>query len=154
MKKSLWTLFFFTFLIPACEEEIYSSIPIFPVEISLDLYNQDSDLRPPLATKSFPQPQGLARRVGFGGVVVINGYGEDLSINLYAYDLACPNEPSINKNIRIIPNTVGQAVCPKCGEVYDLAFGRGIPEKGGKYPLRSYLVRKTGNGIDKYVIIN
>ncbi|GHT73871.1 hypothetical protein AGMMS50262_05750 [Bacteroidia bacterium] len=148
------TVFLLLFILPACDEEYYSPIPASLVEITLDLYNQDSDLVPTLATKSFIQPQGLARKVGFGGVVVINGYGEDLSINLYAYDLACPNEPSIDKNIRVVPGDAGQAVCPKCKGVYNLDFGKGLPEKGGKYPLKSYLVRKSNTGINKYVIMN
>ena len=154
MKKNLFVLFFFFFITQACEEEFYSPVPNAPVEITLDLYNQDSDLIPVLATKLFIQPQGLARKVGFGGVVVINGYGDDMAVNLYAYDLACSNEPNISRDIRIVSNDDGTATCPKCKAVYNLAYGRGLPQTGEKYPLRSYLVRRSSNGINKYVIVN
>ena len=154
MKKNLFILFFLFFIIQACEEELYSPIPNFSVDITLDLYFNDKDLIPPLATKSFIQPQGLAREVGFGGVVVINGFGNDIAKNLYAYDLACPNEPTISKNIRIIPNDVGMAVCPQCKAVYDLSFGKGLPQTGERYPLKSYRVLESSNGIDKYKIVN
>ena len=154
MKKNLFILFFLFFIIQACEEELYSPIPYAAVEITLDLYNLDSDLIPVLATKSFLQPQGLARKVGFGGVVVINGYGDDMATNLYAYDLICPNESSISRDIRIVPNNDGTATCPKCKAVYNLAYGRGLPQTGEKYPLKSYIVRRSANGINKYVIVN
>lgn len=124
-------------LVLSCEEEYVSTIPIAPVNIKLNLNTEDSDLIPLLATKSFTQPRIATDRIGFGGVLVIQG-----DTQLYAYDLACPVEA--NRNIKVIPNDVGQATCPHCKSVYDLAYGSGMPHSGTKLFLKSYPVIATG----------
>jgi hypothetical protein len=144
--------FFFLFLLffPACEEELYSPVPNVRVNLTIDLGLQDADLIPALATKTFTKPRLGMDRIGFGGILIINGYSANGEANLFAYDLACPVE--VNSNVKVIPDDVGKAKCPKCEAVYSIAYGTGIPESKSKYPLKSYMVKKTGER--KYTILN
>jgi hypothetical protein len=87
-------------------------------------------------------------RIGFGGILVINGHGENMLVNLFAYDLACPVE--VDKNIRIVPNDLVQAVCPHCKAVYMIANGSGAPLSGSKNFLKTYRVSLQSN--DRYLI--
>jgi nitrite reductase/ring-hydroxylating ferredoxin subunit len=55
--------------------------------------------------------------------------------NYYAADLCCPN--CVMKKPVEIDGLY--AVCPKCGEHYDLSYGYAFPTKGfTQYPLRKY----------------
>ena len=130
----------------ACEEDFTSTIPFAPVNLTIDLINYNLTLAPSYKEfitwedTSFPLETD---RFGFGGILVVNGFGFGGSaINLYAYDLACPNEAQ--HDIRVKPQDSGlQAVCPKCGAVYNTATG-GAPESGSKYWLRRYNIVEIG----------
>ncbi|GHT39608.1 hypothetical protein FACS189437_03460 [Bacteroidia bacterium] len=137
----------------SCEKELISPIPTAPVEITLNLDFADSDLVPALAAKSITQPRVATDRLGFGGILVVNGSGSNGAISLFAYDLACPHE--VDRNIRVIPDNSGKAKCPECGSVYVTMWGTGLPEKNSvsKYPLRSYVVRPT-SGSNKFTVLN
>ena len=136
----------------ACDENARSPIPDAPVNLNVDLYNQDADLIPALATKSFTMPRLATDKLGFGGVLVINGIntGGGGAGNLFAYDLACPVE--VDRNVKVVPDNTGKAVCPKCGAVFVTAYGDGMPETKSKHPLKSYVVQQ--NGDKKYTIRN
>jgi len=122
----------------SCEDEIYSPIPNAQVNLELDLDFEDSSLEAKLAHKIFTQPRKEIDRLGFGGILVINGFGIN-TVDLYAYDLACPIE--VDRNIKVKPDgTTGKATCPECNAVYDIAYGAGRPESGTKHSLRSYRV--------------
>jgi hypothetical protein len=142
MKKTGCLLAFL--LISACEHPLQTPIPNAPVYIVLNLDYGDSDLVPALATKTFTQKKLDLDRLGFGGVLVINGYTSSGTLNLFAYDLACPHE--VSPNVRVIPDTEGKARCPQCQSVYITLWGTGLPEKNSvsKHPLRSYRVRALG----------
>jgi hypothetical protein len=44
------------------------------------------------------------------------------------------------------PDSVGNVICPKCGEVYDISLGVGMPTKGiCREPLKRYVVREVNN---------
>jgi hypothetical protein len=146
----LWFLLFIL-LLSSCEEELTSPIPNAPVNITLDLDFADSDLVPALAIKSITKPRVATDRIGFGGILIINGYSSNGATTLFAYDLACPVE--VDRNILVVPDNIGKARCSQCGAVYNTAYGSGIPESGSKYPLRSYFVRKTTGG-NRYIIVN
>ncbi|MDR0540628.1 MAG: hypothetical protein LBH19_00275 [Dysgonamonadaceae bacterium] len=136
----------------ACEDPVVSPIPSAPVYLELNLAFIDNDLMPVLAAKSITQQRLDIDKLGFGGVLIVHGSGSGGLVDLYAYDLACPHE--IDRNVRVIPDNEGKAHCPKCGSVYLTMWGTGWPEKNSlsKYPLRSYLIKQTGE--DKFVVVN
>ena len=138
----------------SCDKEYHTTIPNVEVRFGLNLSADDFNLRTDLAYKTFTQKRLALDRLGFGGILVINGMGE-----LYAYDLACPVEAS--RNIRVIPDNLSSptspvptavtATCPECGAVFTIATGTGIPQSGTKYYLRSY--RVVGSGA-QYTVTN
>jgi len=140
-----------TCLLLSCDSPIYSPVPSALVNFELNLNYADSDLVPALAAKSFTKPRLSTDRLGFGGVLVVNGYGSGL-LNLFAYDLACPYE--VDRNVTVIPDNMGKARCPKCGSVYITMWGTGVPEKGSvsKYPLRSFAVRRSSESV--FLVVN
>ena len=149
MKRTLFLLLL-TGIAFSCEKEYYTSIPNFPVNLELRLESLDSELNASLAYKTFIQPRLALDKLGFGGILVINGMGEN-PFNLYAYDLSCPVEAQ--RDIRVVPDKSGiTATCPKCGAVFTIATGTGRPQSGTKYSLKSYYV-STGNGMH-YTVTN
>ncbi|MCL1934131.1 MAG: (2Fe-2S)-binding protein [Candidatus Azobacteroides sp.] len=148
MKRIIFFLLFIGVAF-SCEKEYYTSIPNYPVNIELRLENMDSELNAKLAYKKITQPRYAVEKTGFGGVLVINGMGEN-PVNLFAFDLACPVEAQ--RNVLIVPDNSGiTATCPKCGAVFTIANGTGRPESGTKYYLKSY--RVIGNGL-QYTVTN
>jgi hypothetical protein len=143
---------FVLFLPASCSDPVVSPLPSAPVYLELNLDYADSDLVPALAAKSFTQGRSATDKLGFGGVLVVHGYSSNETIQLFAYDLACPNE--MDRNVRVVPDTEGRAHCPKCGSVYITMWGTGLPEKNSasKYPLRVYAVKSTGR--NKFVVLN
>ncbi|GHT67753.1 hypothetical protein AGMMS50239_31520 [Bacteroidia bacterium] len=143
----------------SCKEEIYSTIPNAPVSYKIYLNFQDQSLNAGTgAYLCITQRRLETDRLGFGGLLAVNGIGEE-TVNIYAYDMACPNEA--NRNALIVPENTSQtgiptaitAKCPKCGAVYNIIDGYGTPQSGSKYYLRSYQVMKTGNS-GEYVVMN
>jgi argininosuccinate lyase len=149
-KLVAFTVLLFAFSFQACDGELYSPIPNVRVNLTIDLSLQDADLIPSLATKTFTVPRSGMDRIGFGGLLIINGYSANGETNLYAYDLACPVEA--DPAVKVVPDDMGRAKCPKCEASYSIAYGAGVPESKSKYPLKSYTVRKVGER--KYTILN
>ena len=155
MKKiiiSFFSIFVFFF---SCDQEPYTTVPYTRnLYFKLNLNFLDADLIPQISgVKTFTKPR--IDGVDFlspAGIVVINGIGENLDFNLYAYDLACPVEAKNDSLVRIVPNDVGQATCPHCGATFSLSHGHGNALSGSKYPLRSYSVVPNGNL--QYVVRN
>jgi len=151
MKRILLILVFISVAF-SCEKELYTTIPNFEVNIEIWLSTKDSELNTNLAYKCITQPRSALEKIGFGGVLIINGMGENL-INLYAYDLACPVEEQ--RNVRVVPDNISSssstvqtaitATCPKCGAVFNIATGNGSPKSGTKYYLRNYKVAANGS---------
>ena len=157
--KRILTLLLLTVFAFSCEKEYYTTIPNFPVSLTLRLENLDFDLNTNLSYKIFTQPRYETDRLGFGGILVINGMGIN-TVNLFAYDLSCPVEAL--RNIKVIPDnlsastssavpTAVTATCPECGAVFNIANGSGRPQEGTKYHLRSYRVADSGM---QYTVIN
>ena len=160
MKRTLF-LILFTCIAFSCKKEYHTTIPNnYPVRVELWINTSDSELQTSLAYKVILESQIISERFGFGGVLVINGMGE-APINIYAYDLACPEEA--RRDIRVVPDILGSstsavktaitATCPNCGAVFNIATGTGSPASGSKYYLRSYKVvyNKTWNS---YTVFN
>jgi len=158
--KRIFALLLVTIIAFSCEKEYYTTIPQFPVSLTLRLENLDFDLNTNLAYKIFTQPRYETDKMGFGGILVINGMGVN-TVNLFAYDLSCPEEAL--RSVHVKPNNLSSstssavptavtATCPECGAVFNIANGSGKPQEGTKYYLRSY--RVIGNGGMQYTVIN
>ena len=156
--KRLFFLLLFLSVVFSCKKEYYTSIPDFPVNLELRLENRDYVLNTNLAYEVITQPRLELDRLGFGGILVINGMGENF-VNLYAFDLACPVEAQ--RNIRVVPDNLSSsasavqtaitATCPKCGAVFLIANGSGAPQSGTKYFLKSYRISGYGT---QYTVVN
>ena len=147
------------FLVFSCKDEIYSTIPNAPVSYKLNLNFLDTQLNAGVgAYEVITKPRLATDRLGYGGLLIVNGIGSDPTVNLYAYDLACPNE---NNRTLIEPQNTSQsgiptaitAKCPKCGAIFNIIDGNGTPQSGSKYYLRSYRVMPTGNS-GEYIVMN
>ncbi|MDR1610621.1 MAG: hypothetical protein LBS08_03820 [Candidatus Symbiothrix sp.] len=154
----------------SCKEDIYSTIPNSPVSytLNLNLYPVDNQLNAGIgAYLCITQRRFETDRLGFGGLLIVSGIGEDV-VNIYVYDLACPNEAG--RDILVVPDNISKtgiptaitAKCPKCGAVYNIVdgykhgneyYGYGIPQSGSKYYLRAYRVMKTVNS-GEFVVMN
>jgi len=156
--KRLLFLLLLTIITFSCEKNYYNKIPYAQVYLELKLENLDYELNTNLAYKVFTQKRFELDRLGVGGILVINGMGEN-PVNIYAYDLVCPVEAT--RSIRVVPDNLSsskspvptaiQATCPECGAVFNIANGNGTPQSGTKYYLKSYKV--AGNGT-LYVVTN
>ena len=147
--RRVFFLLFFVFVAFSCEKEYYTTIPKFPVNLKLNLDDM-KDLNAGLSCKIFTKPRLDSDRLGYGGILVING--GDYPINLFAYDLACPVEAQ--PNIRVTPDAKNSnitATCAKCGAVFSIASGYGNPQSGTRYSLRRYNVFRDGM---QYVVTN
>ena len=154
MLRNVLTIGLLLCLSMSCDENITSPIPYAPVNLILDLDGRDKKLNSSLSYIEYPFAPVLEAekgKCGYGGVLVINGLGEDI-VNLYAYDLACPNE--VQHNVKIKPENTGlTATCPKCGAVYKIATG-GAPESGSKYWLKRYNVIAERGSATRYRVTN
>ncbi|MDR2056954.1 MAG: hypothetical protein LBP83_01480 [Dysgonamonadaceae bacterium] len=149
IKKIFISIFLVFVALQSCNDEIFSPVPYAPVQLTLDLRYKDSELNNVWAYKKFITKRLEIEKLGFGGILVINGGGIDM-LNLFAYDLACPME--LNREIRIEPDSTGRATCPQCKSVYNIANGSGAPLSGSKYFLKAYRVSSLGN--DCYLVSN
>ena len=70
--------------------------------------------------------------VGYAGLLIWIG----MDGHYHAADLCCPN--CVNKTKPVEVDGL-YAICPTCGEEYDLSYGFANPTKGlSQYPLRKY----------------
>jgi len=137
----------------SCEEEFTSPVPYANVYIDLDLNGRDLDLSAAGSVKCITRPRLETERLGYGGILVTNGFFGSNEFNLYAYDLSCPVEAAA-RVVRVVPDEVGQAECPVCKTVYNISDGNGFPVSGtSKYPLKSYRIY-SGTAYRRYVIRN
>ena len=141
-------LFLLLFAVISCDK--FGENPVYgPVYLRLDLLNRDKILQVAPSYKTYLysrpgvdyQPQ-QNERIGLGGLLVVH-----TAVNGYrAFDLACPNEQNPNPNTTVEVDKDGiNAVCPKCGTVYEIWHGTGMALEGKKYGLRSYSITISGN---------
>ena len=123
----------------SCDDTTYrSSVPAFPVRMELNIWAeyphfvQSNTLQYLVFQK--PRYEGVDY-VGYAGLLVHIG----MDGAYHAYDLACPH--CLSRDEVIEPDALF-AVCPVCGEEYDLSYGLGVPVKGiSKEALRQYTTR-------------
>ena len=124
-------------LFTSCESTPFSSVPGAPVRITIDTrtvfvdflevnlnacitVNQDGYYE----NGRFMLPVTVMDAWGYGGVVAyvtLAGYK--------AFDLACPYCASRGTKSPCYMDGI-YAVCPKCGEQYEIASGYAVPQKG------------------------
>ena len=122
-----------------------SSVPSYPVNIRINTYEGTYVHFVPENTTLYmivdkdgyhfngqTMPRKETDRFGYAGVVVyIDGNG-----NYSAYDMACPNCVSQKDPVKVDGM---YAVCPLCGEEYNLYIGYATPQKGiSNEALRRY----------------
>ncbi|MBQ7632473.1 MAG: hypothetical protein IJS82_06960 [Paludibacteraceae bacterium] len=124
----------------ACEDSGFRrSVPIYPVRVVMNTYLEFTDFKESSFTDYvIVTPQGYFRKgkttavkpllsgeaCGYGGVVTYvttNGYE--------AFDLACPYCAGRGQKCPCEIDGIF-AICPNCGEEYDLAAGIASPRKG------------------------
>ena len=136
MKRFL--LCFLILLACSCSK-IESNLPEAPVYLRLDLRYEDKELVGTTKYKVYTAIRKPGEAVGISGILVVCG----LDNNYYAFDLCCPHEAV--KSIRLEPNDMCQAICPKCGTVYETGYGIGNPSSGvSKYSMKRYNITRSG----------
>ncbi len=144
--------FLLAFSFASCDDNYYSSIPDYPVNLQLNLtstyptFKNSTNQFLLFKTRKFDSD-----RIGYGGILVYSGLSLDDSGNtqFYAFDMSCPYE--VKPDVRVFPNDRGQAICEKCGSVYDIGFGNGLPSSGpSKEALKRYRTMLSGD----YLIIS
>ena len=81
-------------------------------------------------------------RIGLGGLLVVRTPFDTWA----AFDLACPNESTPNRNTVVEVDEDGiYAVCSGCGTKYEIMNGTGMSIEGKRHGLRSYHVSVSGN---------
>jgi len=132
---SLLPVLFFT----ACHNDAKSNVPDYPVRIDIDIQNEYPHFVPaaPCQSLVFDKKRYEYEAIGYSGVVVwININGE-----YRAADLCCPKCLQRNKPVEVDGML---AVCPTCGERFDLTT-YAFPTKGiATQPLKAYGVSYTG----------
>lgn len=138
----------------ACEDTSFrSSVPAYPVRIVIDtrvgqfVHFQPTDLNSYVVVNrngyfmngSYVLPFNATDACGYGGVLVfvsLNGYD--------AYDLACPNCANAQLCRPCVIDGM-YAVCPECGEEYDLTSGYAVPQHGiSREALRRLAISDMG----------
>ena len=129
----------------SCDDTYISSIPDYPVYLELNLITTYPIFRNSTnRSLTFITPITAVERTGYGGILVYSGFDGAY----YAFDMSCPYEHL--STVRVYPNGVGQAVCEKCGSVYDIGFGIGNPSSGkSREVLKKY---KTIYSVDILIV--
>lgn len=149
------------FVATSCSDDtIGSTIPFAPVNFTIDLDGFDNILKNPLSYKIFTEDDRRynSDRFGYAGFFVVS---DAAGAALYAYDLCCPYEGS--REVKVVPDAEGRAICPQCGSIYITMYGSNFPNYGmiglgsleegpGKEPLQSYPIRPIQRGL--YHILN
>jgi nitrite reductase/ring-hydroxylating ferredoxin subunit len=129
------------FSFAGCNDNVISSIPDYPVSLSLNLTSTYPTFRNSYnRVLLFEKPLLATDFVGYGGILVYTGFDG----NYYAFDLSCPYEAK--ETIRVVPNDKGQAICEGCGSVFDISYGIGFPISGNaKQALKRYKATLSGD---------
>lgn len=141
-------------MLTGCEDNYISSIPNYPVSLKLNLTASYPTFKDnPYQFLVFEKPRYDNEYLGYGGILVVCGFGSDRPYEYYAYDLACPHEA--DAKIKVTPNGEGQAICNTCGSVYDIVngFGNPIGDSPAKEPLKRYKTYLDSKPFGEYLII-
>ncbi len=127
------------FLLSACENKT-NPVPDFPVYLDLNIPALYPHFVPDngFQTLVFTQKRYEYELIGYAGVLV----WISMDGRYYAADLCCSH--CIDHKQPVTPDGIF-AVCPVCGEQYDLSYGLANPTKGiAKQTLRRFSARLAG----------
>lgn len=118
------------------EDLLHSSAP---VSYTLDLMGEGYGLQEPFSMMTVTEKRKESDRLGLAGLLIVHTHAGGDRSSYTAFDLACPSEwPSVVP-VKIKEEGSMEVVCPKCGTVYDLSLGVGVPKSGkSRYPLWQY----------------
>ncbi len=126
----LLVIFFVLASTNACKDDYNSVIPYVHVSMNINPTNY-IELNIPGGSYYFAD-------YGFGGVIIVNNWGDDTTPYL-AFDAACTHEVSSLVRVADLENGGGTATCPECGSQFMIFGGNGSPLKGpAKEPLKQY----------------
>ena len=137
--KSALICFFLFIGSSGCKDDYESVVPYVNVNFPIN----------PTNYIEFNIPGGSVyfKNAGFGGIIVVNNWGDDTTPFL-AFDAACTKEVSSLVRVAVSENNIGTATCPKCGSQFLLFGGYGSPTKGPAIePLKQYRTSFTGGRI-------
>jgi len=156
--KSTILPLFFLFCITACEKE-KCDVPSYPVQFQINLLeypyatrfdpgvsmqtvaitlHTESRLRLDFPAETIYINRNAGDYVGYAGMVVWS----DMYSQIHAADLCCPHCLDPNFPIEV---DGGMAICPLCGECFDLMSGYATPTKGvTSQRLRIFKVSVSG----------
>lgn len=118
------------FGIYSCKDDYTSIVPYVPVNMSINPTN--------FIELNIPAGSVYFRDAGFGGIIILNNWGDDIAPYL-AFDAACTHEVSSLIRVKVIENGTGIATCPECGSQFLIFGGNGTPIKGPAVePLKQY----------------
>jgi len=142
--KHLLFIPFLALSFASCNDNVQSTIPDYPVYIELNLttapYNTFKNSYNHFFYFKTLTGLPVTSRIGYGGIIVCTGFEGAY----YAFDMACPYEAK--STIRVYPNDIGQAVCEKCGSVFDIGYGIGNPSSSpAKETLKRYRASLSGD---------
>ena len=128
-------------MLSACNgNTYYSSVPSLPVQFVYNVLAED----PSFVTANTSAYKIIKERryetdyIGFAGLLLFVG----MDMNYHAFDLACPHCLSVKNTLEVDGIF---AVCPICGEKYDLSYGYATPTVGiTTEPLRKYRCNWNG----------
>ena len=136
---AVWGILLIGMLFPSCEKQT-NPVPSYPVYLDLNIPAVYPHFVPDngFQTLSFTQKTYEYELLGYAGVLVWVG----MDGHYYASDLCCSY--CLDRQHPVIPDGIF-AVCPTCGEEYDLSYGLANPMKGlARQPLRRFGTRFTG----------
>ena len=127
-------------LFMSCKDNVQSSIPNFPVNLSVDLTAQYSTFRNSIGQfLYFKSPVKAGENAGYGGIIIYSGIDDNGNTIYYAFDMACPYEAKTT--VRVYPDPTGlpQVICEKCGSVFYVDYGSGYPVSGPAKEANEFL---------------
>ena len=127
-------------VLTACRNNRLNPVPSYPVYLDLDIQAEYPHFVPANGYQSmtFTKRRYEREYVGYGGVLVVVG----LDGKYHAMDLCCP--VCLHRDSVVQLDGI-YAVCPICGEQYDISYGFGLPMRGkSKWALRPYNCNSGG----------
>jgi nitrite reductase/ring-hydroxylating ferredoxin subunit len=131
----------------ACDDNARSGnpVPYAPVQYTINITTEYPNFKKENGFAVLPaitKPRYDYEYVGYGGLLVWVGMDNEY----HAADLCCPN---CLKPAKPITADGIFAICPTCGEQYDISYGYNLPTKGkSQYPLKTYSVQEQTYSVD------
>lgn len=108
-----------------CKGRQECDVPSYPVVFDMNIFSQYPHFVPGngFQTMTFTQKRYERDLIGYAGLLV----WVDMEGKYNACDLCCPH--CLDRNKPVYTDGI-YAVCPECGEEYDLSYGLAVPQHG------------------------